>query len=166
MKIHHSPRAAFFNLRPLVATLLCLTAGTLTLFAFVAIAQQRDDKQQSNSSAWVARLASTLGIDASQRSGAATAAAAGGHDAANTSGGAIKIDKDRPEQLQRPPQTAPLIPPYSGPPRDLRPVKAVRSGKLRYMPPIDPATVPKRAYVEPTRPKPPTQNLGPEGPVQ
>lgn len=120
MKIKNVRRAAFFNLRALIASLLCLTAGMLTLLAFVAIPPQPDNNiQATGASRWLTRLASTLGIESpAQRS---------------ASGGAIKLDKHPAERPQVTSQTAAVVP-YSGPPRDL--VRAVRSGKLRDMPPI------------------------------
>ena len=153
MKIKNFRCAAFSNLRALIASLLCLTAGMLTLLAFVSVAQQPDNNRQTtNSSRWLTRLASTLGIASpSQRSA--------------TSGGAVKLDKNPAERPPVTSQTAPAIP-YSGPPRDLRPVTAVRTGKLRDMPPIDPETVAKHYHPEPIPPKPPTQSGGPAGPIQ
>ena len=56
--------------------------------------------------------------------------------------------------------------PYSPLAPNLRPVRAVRTGKLRDKQPIDPATVPKIDRAKPIRPKPPTQSGGPEGAVQ
>ena len=44
MKTKKFHRAAFFNLRVLVASLLCLTAGMLTLFAFAGRAAARHEK--------------------------------------------------------------------------------------------------------------------------
>ena len=148
MKIKNSHRAAFLNLRALVASLLCLTAGMLALFAFAGTQQPDNNRQASSSSRWLTRLASTLGINSSA-----------------TGGGAIKLDKNPAERPPVTSQTAPAIP-YSGPPHDLRPVSAVRSGKLRDMPPIDPETVAKHYYLEPIPPKPPTQSGGPAGPLQ
>ncbi|MGI8480607.1 MAG: hypothetical protein ACR2MF_00820, partial [Chthoniobacterales bacterium] len=150
MKTKNS-RRAFFNLRALFASLLCLTAGMLTLFAF-GVAQQPDDKRQTTIPArWLTRLASTLGIQSpAERS---------------PSGGAIKLDKYPAEPPQATSQAAPALP-YSGPPRDLGPVTPVRTGKLRDMAPIDPETVAKFYHVEPIRPKPPTENGGPDGPLQ
>ena len=148
MKIKKFRRAAFFNLRALIASLLCLTAVMVTLFAFIPLAQQRDGKGKTTTvSRWLTRLASSLGIESrSQR------------------GGAIMVDKDPAE---RPPgATQPPVGPYTGPVRDLRPVTAVRSANLRDMPPIDPASVPKIYHPEPIPPKPPTQSGGPEGPFQ
>ena len=129
MKIKNSRRAAFFKPRLLVASLLCIAAGMLTLFAF-GFAQQPDARSQTTSSfRWLTRLASTLGIQSER-------------------GGAIKLDKEPVEQTA----LSPAAIPYSGPPRDLRPVAAVRSGKLRDIAPIDPATVPKIAHPEPIEP--------------
>ena len=148
MKTKNFRRAAFVNLRTLLASLLCLTSVLVTLFAFAPIVQQRSSKgQTTNASHWLTRLASTLGIESRSQPG-----------------GAIKIDKDpaeRPPETTRPPAGpyTPLVP-------DLRPVNAVRSGKLRDMPPIDPATVPKVDHPRPIRPKPPTQSGGPDGPIQ
>ena len=122
----------------------------LTLFALVPVAQQlNNNKQTTSSSRWLTRLASTLGIQSLTRRSA--------------SGGAIKLDKDPADRSQA---LLPAKVPYSGPPQTLRPVGAVRSGKLRYLAPIDPATVPKIPYPEPIRPKPPTKSGGPNGPVQ
>ena len=123
MKMKNFHRAAFFNLRALIASLLCLTAGMLTLFALAPAQPPANNTQTTASSGWLTRLASTLGMESpSQRS---------------ASGGAIKLDKNPAERAPVPAQTAPPIP-YSGPPVDLRPVNAVRTGKLRDMPPIDP----------------------------
>ena len=49
MKIKTFRRAAFVNLRALIVSLLCLTAGMLALFAFVSVAQQPDNKRQTTS---------------------------------------------------------------------------------------------------------------------
>ena len=149
MKIKKSHRAAFFNLRALIASLLCLTAGMLTLFALAGAQQPANNTQTTSSSRWLTRLASTLGIES------LTQRFAGG--------GAIKLDKDPADRTQA---LLPAAVPYSGPPRDLRPVVAVRSGKLRDLAPIDPATVTKNPVPEPIRPKPPTKSGGPNGPIQ
>lgn len=150
MKIKNSSRAAFFNLRLLIATLLCLTAGMLTLLAFAATQQRDNNRQTISSSRWLTRLASTLGIYSS-----------------GSGGGAVKLDKNPAEraQAQVPSQTAQAIP-YSGPPHDLSPVTAVRTGKLRNMAPIDPETVEKHYHPEPILPNPPTKSGGPDGPFQ
>src|SRR5919106_2284204 len=146
MKIKNSCPAAFFHLRVLAASLLCLLAGMLAVLAFAG--PQPDNKTQTTSSSrWLARLASTLGIQSQ-------------HSAARA--GAIKVDKDPVERTAKPPGTVP----YTGVFPDLRPVAAVRSGKLRDMRPIDPATVPKIAHQEPIRPRPPTQSGGPAGEIQ
>src|SRR2546423_4879387 len=82
-------------------------------------------------------------------------------------GGAVKLDKnpaERPRIKSKTTQTQAI--PYSGPPRDLSPVTAVRTGKLRYMAPIDPEKVEKHYHPEPILPKPPTQSGGPDGPIQ
>src|SRR5437763_12659 len=82
-------------------------------------------------------------------------------------GGAVKLDKNPAERPRIKSKTTQAIPiPYSGPPRDLSPVTAVRTGKLRYMAPIDPETVEKHYHPEPILPKPPTESGGPEGPLQ
>ena len=69
MKTKNSRRSAFAILRLLAASLLCLAAGMLTLFALVPLAQQPDNNTQTTSSSrWLMRLASTLGIQSpSQR---------------------------------------------------------------------------------------------------
>ena len=84
-----TPRpAAFFNFRVLTASLLFLTAGMLTLFAFAGA--QPDNKAQTiRSSHWLTRLASTLGIMSQSQPG-----------------GAIKTDKypaERPPGATEPP---------------------------------------------------------------
>jgi hypothetical protein len=137
MKIQNSDRAAFFNLRLLIASLLFLTAGMLTLFVLAGAP-----------SPWLKGVASNFGIKS-----------------VRTGGGAIKRDKDQPERVQVPSSTAPAVP-YSGPPVDVTPVTAVRSGKLRDMVPINPDTVAKNYVLEPIPPKPPTQSGGAQGPVQ
>ncbi len=149
MKIKKFRRTAFFNLRALIVSLLCLTAGMLTLFALAGAPQLANNTQTTGSSRWLTRLASTLGIESpSQRF---------------AGGGAIKLDKDPADPTRA---LLPAAVPYSGPPSALRPVAAVRSGKLRDMRPINPATVPKIPRLEPIRPKPPTKSGGPAGPLQ
>ena len=152
MKTKNSRRSAFVILRLLAASLLFLTAGMLTLFAFAGAQQPASKRQTTGSSRWLTQLASTLGIDSPSKRLA-------------TSGGAVKLDKYPAERPKETSPTAPTVP-YSGPPRDLRPVRAVRTGKLRNMPPIDPETVVKHYYLEPIPPKPPTQSGGPAGPIQ
>jgi len=151
VKTKNAGRAAFFNLRALFASLLCLTAGVLTLFAF-GVAQQPDDKRQTTSSSrWLTRLASTLGIQSPAERSA--------------SGGAIKLDKYPAERPANTPTTAPAVP-YSCPPHDLGPVSAVRTGKLRDMRPIDPESVVKNYHPEPVPPKLPTKSGGLAAPIQ
>src|ERR1700704_507364 len=123
MKIKNVRRTAFFNLRLLIAFLLCLTAGMLTLLAFAGTQQRDNNRQTTSSSRWLTRLASTLGISSPSKR-------------FSTSGGAIKLDKNPAERPQVPSQRARAIP-YSGPPVDLRPVRAVRTAKLRQIPPLD-----------------------------
>ena len=141
----------FFNLRVLIASVLCLTAGMLTLFALTGTPQPANNTQTTNSSSWLTRLATTLGIPSLTQ-----------HFAG---GGAIKTDKYPAERPPGAPQMAPAIP-YSGPPHDLTPVRAVRTGKLREMRPIDPATVTNYYHLEPIPPKPPTRSGGIRGPQQ
>src|SRR5437879_3122067 len=130
MKIKNSRRSAFFNLRILAASLLCLAAGMLTLFALVPLAQQPDNNTQTTSSSrWLTRLASTLGLESPSKR-------------FSTSGGAIKLDKYPAEPPSVRPQTSAAVP-YSGPPQQLTPVTPVRTGKLRDMAPIDPEKVVK-----------------------
>ena len=165
MRIKNFHHAAFFKLRPIIAFLLCLTAGMLTLFAFVTIVPQSENKQTMDSSRWLTRLGSTLGIKSPSQRSANVACPSCARSAERTGGGADKLDKDRPEQPQIKWPPGPAIP-YSGPAIDLRPVTAVRTGKLRDMPPIDPETVAKHYHPEPIPPKPPTQSGGPAGPLQ
>ncbi len=127
MKTKNVRRSASVLFRVLIASLLCLAAGMLTLLAFVPAAQQLHNNRHAT---WLTRLASTLGIEPSHGSGTPST----GADKAN--GGAVKIDKEPAEGTQ------PLMPaavPFSGRPVDRAPVRAVRSGKLRDMRPIDPA---------------------------
>src|SRR5688572_29475932 len=160
MKITNSRRAAFFKLRALVALLLCLTAGMLTLLAFGTVAQQREnDGHTTPSSRWLARLASTFGIPpAIQHSGAPSAQTAGGS-------GAAPLHKNPAEQGQPASQPPAVVAPYI-PGQDVVLVNAVRSGNLRDLQPIDPDSVPKVYHPKPVRPKPPTQSGGPDGPIQ
>ena len=62
MKIKNVRRSAFVTLRALIASLLCLTAGMLTLLAFAGTQQPDNNTQRTSSSRWLTRLASTLGI--------------------------------------------------------------------------------------------------------
>ncbi|HEX8678477.1 MAG TPA: hypothetical protein VF683_00845, partial [Chthoniobacterales bacterium] len=151
MNLKNSPRTGFFYLRALVACLLCLTAVMLTLLVVAAAQQPANNAQTTNLSRWFVRVASTLGLHSPlQRS---------------AGGGSIKLDKDQAERTRLPSQTAPAVP-YTGLPHDLRPVTAVRSGKLRDTAPIDPATVEKNDIVEPLRRKAPTESAAPDGPIQ
>ena len=61
MKRKNLRPVTFFNFRVLAASLLFLTAGMLTLFAF-ASAQPDNNTQTIRSSRWLTRLASTFGI--------------------------------------------------------------------------------------------------------
>jgi hypothetical protein len=150
MKKNSISESAFFNPRVLAASLLFLTAGMLTLFALAGA--EHNNTQTSSSPRWLTRLASTLGIESPSKR-------------FSTSGGAVKLDKNPAERPPVTSRTAPAIP-YSGPPHDLSPVTAVRTGKLRDMRPIDPEKVEKHYHPEPILPKPPTQSGGPEGPIQ
>jgi hypothetical protein len=152
MKIKHTPRSAFVTIRAVIASLLCLTAGMLMLLVVAAAQQSNPAAHATNSSRWFGRFASTLGLHAPVQRYAG--------------GGSIKLDKDRPERAPLPPQTAPVTPPYTGLPHDLRPVTAVRSGRLRDTPPIDPASVAKNDVLEPLPLKAPTESGGPDGPTQ
>ena len=149
MKTKKIRRSTFFNLRVLTSFVLCLVAGMFALFAFGVAAQPNDKRQTTSSSRWLTRLATTLGMQSLAQ-----------HFAG---GGALKLDKNPADRSQA---LLPAAVPYKGPPRDLRPVAAVRSGKLRDIAPIDPATVAKNPVPEPIRPKPPTKSGGPNGPVQ
>ncbi|MFN2475326.1 MAG: carboxypeptidase regulatory-like domain-containing protein, partial [Chthoniobacterales bacterium] len=159
MKTKYRRRAAFVSSRALLASLFCLTAGMLTLLAFAPGAQERNETGQgSSASRLLTRMVSAVRITAPAR-------AAGAHDSSRASGGAIKLDKNRVDQPRvASPATAAI--PYSGPPVDPRPVEAVRSGKLRFMPPIDPESVPSLDVPEPILPEAPTQSGGPEAPLQ
>src|SRR2546423_13687982 len=141
MKIKKFRRTAFFNLRALITSFLCLAAGMLTLFALGPLAQPDNNTGTIRSSGWLTRLASSVGIESRAQPG-----------------GAIKLDKY--PAAPPPGATQPPAGPYTGPVRNLRPVTAVRSGNLRDMRPIDPASVPKIYYREPIRPKLPTQSGG------
>ncbi len=125
MKHKNPARSAFFTLRALVASTLCLAAGLLALFAFGSVTAPT---QPAN-------------------------------------GGAIKLDKNPADRPLVRAQTAPARP-YSGPPVDLRPVQAVRSGKLRDVAPIDAETVLKIAHPRLALPDFPTKSGGPDGPMQ
>ncbi len=67
---------------------------------------------------------------------------------------------------QKPSVANAAAPDYAGPPADLRPVHPVRSGPLRDMKPIHPTMAPGHDHPEPIRPAPPTENGGPDGPLQ
>ncbi|MCA1604534.1 MAG: hypothetical protein LC775_03425, partial [Acidobacteria bacterium] len=160
MKIKNSRHAAFFNLRVLIASLLCITAGMLTLFAVVATAPQPDNKSQTTSSSrWLTRLASSVGIDLSSTR-------AGDHDATGAVSGAAPLYKDPVEQAQpTTSQPSAAVAPYI-PGQDVILVNAVRSGKLRDMPALDASLFPKFAHPKLDLPDFPTQSGGPEGPLQ
>jgi hypothetical protein len=151
MKIKNIRRSAFITLRVLISSLLCVMAGILTLLAVADTQQPGNNTQRTSSSRWMTRLASTLGIESLSKRSA--------------SGGAIKLDKVPAERPQETSRLARAIP-YSGPPVDLRPVRPVRTGKLRHMTPIDPETVAKNERLEPIPPKPPTKSSGAPGRLQ
>lgn len=131
-------RRIFLNPRVLIAFVLCLVAGILTLSAF----------ETGGSPRWLTRLANTLGIQSlTQR----------------FAGGAIKTDKEPGDESEA---LLPMKVPDSGPPQILSGVAPVRSGKLRDLAPIDPATVIKTNVPEPIRPKRPTKSGGPKGTMQ
>ncbi len=132
-------RRAFFNLRILTASVLCLVAGMFALFAFGV---------------------APLGIQSLTHRFAGGPASAQGYGAAR---GAIKLDKNPADRSQA---LLPAAVKYSGPPQILAPVAAVRSAKLRDLAPINPATVTKNPVPEPRRPKPPTKRGGPRGHAQ
>src|SRR5688500_17340486 len=99
MKIKNSRRGAFFNLRALVASVLCLAAGMLTLFAFSSAAGEPDHKTQRTSlNRWLTRLATTIGIESNSHR-------VGGRDAAAVSGAAPvhKNPVEQPQPTSRPP---------------------------------------------------------------
>src|SRR2546428_7506210 len=101
MKIKKFRRTAFFNLHALIASLLCLAAGMLTLFALEPLAQPDNNTQTIRSSRWLTRLASSVGIELRSQPA-----------------GAIKLDQYPPA---RPPgATQPDVGPYTGPLRELR----------------------------------------------
>ena len=72
MKIKNFGRAAFFNVRVLVASLLCLAAGMFALLAFVSIAQRPDNKRETTrASRWLTQLVSSVGIESRAQPGGA-----------------------------------------------------------------------------------------------
>src|ERR1700704_1118672 len=123
MKIKNVRRTAFFNLRLLIASLLCLTAGMLTLLAFAGTQQRDNNRQTTSSSRWLTRLASTLGISSPSKR-------------FSTSSGAIKLDKYPAEPPSASSQRSAVR--YRGAPQHLTPVTPVRTRKLRDTAPIDP----------------------------
>jgi hypothetical protein len=168
MKTKNFHRAAFFNLRALIASFLCLTAGMLTLFAFLAIAQERDNKQATKSSGWMTRLASNLGIKSPSPSGSANVrcqSCARNLERQRGGGSAALLSRVAEERLQGS-FRMPAAVPYTGPVNNLNGVEAVRSGKLRDIAPINPSLGPVYEHPEPIRPKRSAQSGGPRGPLQ
>jgi hypothetical protein len=155
MKIQQCRRAAFFNPRILLACLLCLSAGMLTLVAVVPLAHE-PGTQTRGPSAWLNRLASHIGIDLPRQ-------VAGDADAPTGTSGAAPLHKDATDPL--PQSNAAGVTPYV-PGRDVVLVNAVRSGKLRDMPALDPALFPKFDHPRLVLPDFPTQSGGPDGPIQ
>ena len=80
-------------------------------------------------------------------------------------GGSAALNREPSEIAQGASQNQPAID-YAGPRQDFRPVRAVRSGELRYTRPVHPSNAPKHEHPEPIRPPGPTQSGGPEGPLQ
>ncbi|HJT44743.1 MAG TPA: hypothetical protein VJ721_00595, partial [Chthoniobacterales bacterium] len=95
---------------------------------------------------------------------AAFAVAQLSHPRESFAGGAIKLDKypAEPPHIKSSSKRVKAVP-YSGAPRDLTPVKPVRTARLQYMTPIDPEKVAKTYHPEPfLRPKA-KSNGGPDG---
>lgn len=89
------------------------------------------------------------------------------HDAtARRGGGSAPLSSNASEIAQAAAQNQQSSAPYRGPENDLRPVQAVRSGKLRDLRPIHPSNARKHDHPEPIRPTPPSQNGGIDGPLQ
>jgi hypothetical protein len=156
MKLKQSHRAAFFNPRILIASLLCLVAGMLTLSAFVPLAQEPRNSTQSSTPRWLTRLAATVGIELPP-------ARAATNEAPSATTGAAPLHKNPSEVL--PTSQASRVRAYV-PGQDVVLVNAVRSGKLRDMPALDPSLFPKFDHPRLVLPDFPTQNGGPEGPLQ
>src|SRR3954453_10640152 len=100
MKLTNLRRAAFFNFRVVVATLLCLTATILTVFALVAIAHQSRNKSTTDSSRWMTRLASTLGIKSPSQRSANGKCETCAREGERASGGASALSRIPEEQPQ------------------------------------------------------------------
>jgi hypothetical protein len=113
-------------MRALVASFLCLAAGTFAFFALVPLAQT----QTTNSSAWLTQVAKHF-----------------------NGGGAIKIDKYPAEPPPRTSRKPTKVVKYKGPPQQLDPITPVRTRNLRDMTPINPDKVVKFYHPEPNRPK-------------
>src|SRR6186997_29646 len=115
MKTRSSHCAAFFNVRIAVASLLCLSAGIISVLAFVAIVHQTDEKRTATSNHWLTRLASTLGVTPRSQPSAKATCPTCAHDA-NRNGGGASLLIQRPEE--REPKgwlPASAVPPYTGP---------------------------------------------------
>jgi Carboxypeptidase regulatory-like domain len=146
MKKTHSPQSAHVRFRLLLAFSLCLAGFGLAVTA-------SSSRESLSISRWISSQKQALAqatIFLRDR---------------NRRGGAVKLDKHPAQRPPGTPEKAAAIP-YSGPFQDLTPVAAVRTGKLRDMPAIDPSTVTSQYHLEPIPPKAPTQSGGEVAPLQ
>jgi len=161
MKKKTTSRSAFFNLRALSGVLLLFFGILLALFAFDGLAYSgNDNNQAANSSGWLTRFASSVGLHLESQK---LAGDAGQPGQIQTRGGGSSIaltqssGKTEPEASQSASNA-----PYTGPHNDFRPVEPVHTQPLRDLPAIPAALAPHREIPEPIRPPPPDKSGGPE----
>jgi hypothetical protein len=151
MKKNSSTCSAFIYLRALIGFVLLFVGALLALFAFGAAPHlSNSNAQAGNSPGWFGRVTSAFGVHLDSQKFAALPATKGG-------GAGVPLSKIPGEPLPATSQDQTAAN-YTGPYKDLRPVKAVLTRPLRQLPMIPPALAVRREVHEPDRPKPPTDS--------
>jgi hypothetical protein len=150
MKKNSSNRSAFINPRALIGFVLLFLGALLALFAFGAAPNlSKSNAQVGSSSGLFGRFASAFGLPLDSQKFAAVPAPKGG--------AGVPLSKTPGEPL--PPNLEDQTPAnYTGPHKDVRPVKPVLTRPLRQLPMIPPSLAVRREIREPARPKPPTDS--------
>src|SRR6266487_4311371 len=147
MKKNCSTRSAFFIPRVLISFALSLISVALALFAF-GLTPLNNSNSLTDTQGWFRQLASALGVHLDSQKLASLPAPKGG-------GAGVPLSKIPGEPLQGTSQDQTPAN-YTGPHKDVRPVKAVQTRPLRQLPMIPPALAVRCEIREPARPKPPT----------
>jgi Carboxypeptidase regulatory-like domain len=144
MKKNCSTRSAFFIPRILIGFALSLISVAIALFA---LGLTPLNNAKTDTPGWFHQLASALGVHLDSQKLASLSKPTRG-------GAGVPLSKIPGEPLQGIQDQTPTN--YTGPRKDLRPVKSVYTRPLRDLPKIPPAIAVRREVREPARPKPPT----------